>query len=171
MPTPGSGPSIFLNAVSSVNTDMQVTATTDRAPTGGGVYLAVVARRAAGAGDYRVKIRLRSTGQVGISLSRVSATGAETAVTTEATVAGLTYGAQTVVADPRAGRGHQSDGPSGEGLGRVRGGAAGLGNDRVRLDRRLQVPGGVGLMSYLSGSATNAPVVARFDDVRAGAPG
>ena len=53
MPTPGSGPSIFLNAVSSANTDVQVTATTDCVPTGGGVYLSVVACRAVGAGDYR----------------------------------------------------------------------------------------------------------------------
>ena len=136
MPTPGSGPSIFLNAVSSVNTDVQVTATTDRAPTGGGVYAGGCRSSRLGAGDYRAKIRLRSTGQVGISLSRASATGAETAVTNEATVAGLTYAAADVVADPCAGRGHQSNGPAGEGLGRVRGGAVGLGNDRVRLDCR-----------------------------------
>ena len=171
MPTPGSGPSIFLNAVSSVNTDVQVTATTDRAPTGGGVYLAVVARRAVGAGDYRAKIRLRSTGQVGISLSRVSANGVETAVTNEATVAGLTYGAQTslrirvqaVGTNPTVLRAKVWAASGAEPAG-----WATTGSDSTAV---LQAPGGVGLMSYLSGSATNAPVVARFDDLRAGAPG
>jgi hypothetical protein len=32
----------------------------------------------------------------------------------------------------------------------------------------LQQPGGVGLVTYLSGSATNAPMVARFDNFQAG---
>ena len=31
----------------------------------------------------------------------------------------------------------------------------------------LQVAGGVGAVGYLSSSATNAPVVARFDELRA----
>ena len=30
----------------------------------------------------------------------------------------------------------------------------------------MQSPGGVGVMSYLSGSATNAPIVTRMDDLR-----
>jgi hypothetical protein len=34
----------------------------------------------------------------------------------------------------------------------------------------LQAPGSVGLMSYLSGSSTNAPTVARFDTFQAGPP-
>jgi hypothetical protein len=34
----------------------------------------------------------------------------------------------------------------------------------------LQGPGAVGLAAYLSGSATNAPVVASFDDFSAGRP-
>ncbi len=34
----------------------------------------------------------------------------------------------------------------------------------------LQGPGGVGVFTFLSGSATNSPVTARFDDFTAGPP-
>src|SRR5690606_4918974 len=36
---------------------------------------------------------------------------------------------------------------------------------------KLQAPGGVGLRAYLSGSATNAPIFAMFDDLWAGSAG
>jgi len=35
----------------------------------------------------------------------------------------------------------------------------------------LQGPGGIGLWAYLSGAATNAPLVAGFDDLTATVPG
>jgi hypothetical protein len=81
--------------VSSTNTDVQVSATTDKNATGGGIYLSVVGRRVAGAGDYRAKVRLQSNGRVGVSLVRVSAAGSETTIANEVTVAGVTYSAST----------------------------------------------------------------------------
>ena len=83
MPTAGSGPSAFLNAVSSTDTDVRVTATTDKAPTGGGIYLSVIGRRVVGAGDYRAKVRLLANGQVSLALIRTSGAGAETVIRPE----------------------------------------------------------------------------------------
>ena len=87
----GSGPSVFLNTVSSTRTDVTALVRTDKPATGGGLYLSLAGRRVAGAGDYRAKVRLLATGQVTIQLVRVSSTGAETALGTAATVAGLAY--------------------------------------------------------------------------------
>ena len=167
----GSGPSIFLNSVSSSNTDVVVVATTNKAPTGGGIHLSVIGRRVANAGDYRAKVHLLSSGQVGLSLLRVSATGTETVVKAESIVPGLAYSALT-------------------GL-RIRFQVVGTNpttlHAKVWLNTgteptawtasatdatgALQAPGAVGLMSYLSGSSTNAPTVARFDNFQAGPPG
>jgi PKD repeat protein len=168
MATAGSGPSIFLNGVSSTKTDVQVTVTTDKAATGGGIYLYVVGRRVTGTGDYRVKVHLLASGAVGLSVIRTSSTGAETALISEATVVGLTYAPGTAL--------------------RIRLQVTGVSPTTVRakvwllagteptawaatatdVTAGLQVAGSVGLMGYLSGTATNSPVVAKFDDFQAG---
>ena len=166
--TAGSGPSMYLTGVSSTDTDVQVTATTDKAPTGGGIYLSAVARRLVGVGDYRAKVHLLASGQVALSLLRLSSTGAETTIRAEAVVPGLTYAAGSNL--------------------RIRVQATGTNPTTVRAKvwsvasteptawaasvtdttANLQAAGGVGLMSYLSSTATNAPTVARFDDFQAG---
>ena len=91
MATPGSGPSVFLTGASSTNTDLTITARTDKPATGGGIYLSVSARRVSSAGDYRAKMRLQSNAQVSVQLVRVAANGTETALSPVTTVAGLTY--------------------------------------------------------------------------------
>ena len=169
--TAGSGPSIFLNAVTASKTDVLVTATTDKAPTGGGIYLSVIGRRVVNVGDYRAKVHLLSTGKVALALLRVSPTGAETVVRAETTVSGVSYTAPTSL--------------------RIRIQVTGTNPTTLRAKvwptsgtepsawsatatdttAALQVPGGVGLMSYLSGSSTNAPTLARFDDFQAGTTG
>jgi aryl-phospho-beta-D-glucosidase BglC (GH1 family) len=166
MATPGTGPSTYLGGVSSTATDVQVTVSTDKMPAGSGVYVSVIGRRVSGAGDLRTQVRLLSNGRVAMSLLRVSATGAQTVLRSEITVSGVTYTAGTDL--------------------RVRLQVTGTAPTTVRAKvwrvsttepaawtvtatdatASLQSPGGVGLMSYLSGSATNAPVVTRVDDLR-----
>jgi hypothetical protein len=166
--TPGSGASIYLNAVSSNSTDVQVSVTTDKAATGGGIYANVVGRRIAGVGDYRAKVRLLSTGAVGLSLARVGPTGTETVIRSEINVAGLTYAPGTVL--------------------RIRLQVTGTNPTTVRArvwkvgttepttwtvsvsdsTASFQAPGSVGINAYLSGSANNAPVVESYDDFQAG---
>ena len=58
-----------------------------------------------------------------------------------------------------------SAGPA-TGIERSTGRAAAL-NSVTASTESLQNPGGIGLGAYLTGSATNAPIVASFDDLRA----
>jgi PKD repeat protein len=168
MANPGQGPSIYLNGVQATDTDLQVTATTDKPGSGSGIYLSAIGRRVAGQGDYRVKIRLLSTGQVGLTLLRTNSAGAETVIKAETIVTGLTYTAGTQL--------------------RVRLQVTGTGTTTLRAKvwlaggtepgtwtssgtdttAGLQAAGGVGLMAYLATGATNAPVVASFDNLQAG---
>jgi aryl-phospho-beta-D-glucosidase BglC (GH1 family) len=165
---PGLGRSILLGDVSSTTTDVQVTATADKVATGGGTYVSVVGRRVPGSGDYRAKVRLLPTGEVGLSMVRTSAKGKETDVTGESVVAGLAVphlagvrirfqavGTQptTVRAKVWLASGREPDA------------WAATATDSTEP---LQEPGAVGLMGYLSRSATNAPTVVRFDDFQAG---
>ena len=171
MATAGSGPSIFLNSASSSNTDVVVVATTNKAPTGGGIHLSVIGRRVANVGDYRAKVHLLSTGRVGLSLLRISATGTETVLKAESIVSGLAYSAltglrirfQAVGTNPTTLRAKVWLNSGTE--------PAAWAASATDTTGAFQVPGSVGLMSYLSGSSTNAPTVARFDNFQAGPPG
>lgn len=167
MATPGSGPSVFLTGASSSNTDLTIIARTDKPATGGGIYLSLAVRQVPGAGDYRAKLRFQSNGQVAVQLVRVATTGTETALSPLTAVAGLAY-------DPAVGV-------------RIRVQATGTSPTTLRVrvwsgaapepttwhaavtdaTAGLQSAGGIGLASYLSGTATNAPVVARIDDLSA----
>jgi hypothetical protein len=160
----GTGPSVYLAGVSAADTDLQVTASTDKASTGSGVYLSAIARRVAGQGEYRAKVRLLANGQVGLTLLRVNGTGAEAVIKAETIVTGLTYAAGTTL--------------------RIRLQVTGTGTTTLRAKvwpttgtepatwtqtgTGLQSAGGIGLMAYRSGSSSKALIIARFDDLRAG---
>jgi len=167
MASPGSGPSAFLPGVASTNTDLTLTARTDKMATGGGIYLSVSVRQVPGAGDYRAKLRLQSNGQVTVQLVRLASNGTETALGAATTVAGLTY-------DPVVGVRVrvQATGTNPTSL-RARVWAASVAEPTTwhaattDSTAALQSAGALGLASYLSGTATNAPVVARLDDLSA----
>ena len=134
----------------------------DSVPTGGGEYTSVVVRGASG-GDYRARVRVQSTGVVQVSLTKVVA-GTETALTTSATVSGVTYTPGMVL--------------------RVRTEAQGVSPTTLRIKAwvdgttepsawqqtvtdstaGLQAAGSIGVVGYLSASAT-AAVVAHVDDL------
>ncbi|TDN90932.1 PKD domain-containing protein [Microbacterium sp. BK668] len=165
--TAGSGPSVYLPGVSSTNTDVTIAARTDKPATGGGVYLSVAPRRVSGVGDYRAKIRLQSDSQVSVQLVRIAANGTETALTTMTTVPGVVYSPTTGLR-VRV----QATGTNPTTLrARVWGGGAAEPSTwhaaTTDSTAALQVAGGLALMSYLSGTATNAPLVTRFDDLSA----
>jgi len=166
----GSGPAAYLNGASAPAADAFVTLSIDKPATGSGLYASVIARRVVGQGDYRAKTRFQSNGTVAVSLQRVSAAGAETALQAEALVPGLTYAVgealdirvQVTGSSPSTVRvkvwKHGSPEPS-----------AWL---RTATDSTpgLQGSGGVGIYSYLSSSAANAPVKLRVDDLVVIAP-
>ena len=161
----GSGRNVHLSGVTPSSTDMVFTMSVDKAVTGGGLYVSPIGRRVVGVGEYRAKIRLLSNGQVHLTLVRTNSTGAETTIRQQVTVAGLTVMAGTQV--------------------RVRLQVTGAGPTTVRArvwavgtaeptawaasvtdaTAGMQVGGSVGFNTYLSGSATNAPLTVRFDDV------
>ena len=164
----GKAPAATLGSPSSASADVSVTLTTDKPPTGGGMYVYVVGRRV-GSDSYRAKVRLRSDGSVGVALVRV-VSGTETALTKETTVSGLSFSAGSLV--------------------RVRMSAVGTGTTALKAKvwaaaasepsswllsasdttAALQTAGGLGLGTYLSGTATNAPITVRFDGYRATSP-
>jgi hypothetical protein len=68
--TPGTTANAFLGQVSSTASDLLFTVSVDKMPTGTGIYVSASGRNVVGVGAYRTKIVLRSTGLVGLSLSR-----------------------------------------------------------------------------------------------------
>ena len=139
--------------------DHQLSATTSPARAAA-IYTSAVVRRI-GTSDYRAKVRVTATATT-VTLSR-TVSGTETALVTQ-TVPGLVYAPGDVL--------------------NIRLQAEGNGTTTLRAKvweegtaepgtwtatstdttAALQAPGGVGLQNYLSGSATNAPIVASIDD-------
>ena len=157
-----SGPSAYLNSVSGRDVDLTTSFSYDKPGTGGGIYTSAVVRRI-GTSDYRVKVRVTATGTT-LYLAR-TVSGAETILTTQ-TVSGLVVAAGDVL-NVRL----QAEGNGTTTLRAKiwRSGTAEpaawttTGSDTTAA---LQAAGAVGLQNYLSGSATNAPVVASIADFR-----
>ena len=156
----------MLNSVSITDTDFSSVFTTDKAPTGGGQYVSLVARAVAGGSEYRGKLLLASTGAVTAYVSRVDA-GTEVSLGS-ATVAGLTFTAgtkyqvrfQAVGTSPTTLR--VKVWPQGQTE------PAAWAISRTDTTAALQGAGSVGFYHYVSGSTTNAPVLVSVDDVWVG---
>lgn len=166
----GSGRTAYLRSVSSSASDLTLTLSPDKLTTGGGLYVSVAGRWVSGAGEYRAKARLRSDGRVELSLVRTTATGAETTLRSAVVVPQATYSAGGTIS-VRV----QVTGTSPTTI-RARAWMSGTAEPTTWLvtttdsTAALQVPGGVGLMAYLSSSATNAPITLAVDDVIAVRP-
>jgi PKD repeat protein len=154
----------LLPSVSVQDTDLVSTVWVETQPTGGGVYSSSVVRSTS-AGDYRARLKIQPNGQCLLNLSRTAA-GAETALTTQVLVPGVTYtpGMKLSVRVQATGSGTTTL--------RARVWATGTTEPTTWLQSvtdttaGLQVAGAVGLVDYVSGTATEAPVV-RHDDLTA----
>jgi PKD repeat protein len=165
MPAAGSSRSATLPAVSSSTTDLTVKLAADKAATGNnGIFVSAIGRRTAG-GDYRGRLRILSTGAVAVGVTRVTG-GAETVIGREVTLPGVTSTPGTAL--------------------RLRMQAEGTGTTTLRLKvwldggdepaawqvvqtdttAGLQNAGSIGVATYLSGSATNAPIIVTFGDLK-----
>ncbi len=166
MNSAGATSAASLNGVSSADTEVRVSVALDKAQTGGGTYVSVLGRKLGTAGDYRFRLRYLVGGGVTASLSR-TVSGTETALT-QVTVPGLTYALGEVL-QLRV----QVSGTSPTTL-RAKVWRQGQTEPAAWLvtttdsTPALQAAGAVGLLGYLSGTSTNAPLVARFDDFWAG---
>lgn len=157
---PGQGPSAYLGGVSTVESDVQVKVSLDKIGNNGGTYVGVIGRRV-GSSDYRTKIKIDAAGVVTLRLIRLSG-GAETTLVNAATGLTVSAGAQLQLRFHVSGTGStllqakvwRSGSPEPANWGATASdGTAGL-----------QTAGSQGLTAYLSGSVTNLPVRALFDD-------
>ncbi|WP_454699185.1 PKD domain-containing protein [Arthrobacter humicola] len=152
-----------LGSVSISDADLQMKISLDKLTNGGGTFITAVGRNRGTSGEYRAKIWISQTGAVNVQAVR-AAGGTETTLASQ-TVPGLTYAA-------------------GDQL-QLRFQVTGLAPTTLNAKiwkvgsseptawllttqdstAALQGTGSIGLATYLSGTATNAPVVIRFDDL------
>ena len=158
------GPSAYLNTASTLNSEVVVDAAFDKMPGGGGAYVALASRHTS-SGEYRAKVLVSSAGAVTLFLVKVAG-ATETTLKTLA-VPGLTY----TTADSLRIR-FNVTGTSPATLtakiwkvGTTEPAAAQV--TATDTTAALQVAGGFGLWTYLSGTATNAPVAVLFDNLAA----
>ncbi|MET1156403.1 PKD domain-containing protein, partial [Arthrobacter sp.] len=170
MPAPGNAPAAYLKSVQAVDTDLSFTVSTDKNATGGGIYLSAVGRSVANQGEYRAKVRFTSAGKVYLAIVRTTATGAETYLTAETPIAGLTgtNGQQIGVRIQVTGQGTTAIKSKLWAQGSTEPSAWQL--EVTDSTAGLQAPGYTGVASVLSGLATNAPVTARISDFSLTAP-
>ncbi|NUU16859.1 PKD domain-containing protein [Cellulomonas humilata] len=168
---PGGVVTASLPGVSSTSTRQQLTVSLDRRPSGSGGWVLLRSRMLDGVGEYRAKLALTSGGGVSVRLHRTDAAGAETPVSASVS-SGVTYNAGTVLAVA-----FEVVGTSPTTL-QVKVWDASQPEPSAWLVQAtdatgvLQGPGSTGLAAILSSSASNAPVVARFDNyaITAAAP-
>ncbi|WP_315095894.1 alkaline phosphatase [uncultured Cellulomonas sp.] len=150
-----------LTGVSGTDQITRFSTTVDKRPAGSGGWI-LSRGRITPAGEYRLKVNLKSNGTVTAAFVRTNAGGTETVVTPAATVAGLTYSAGSVVRTAL----------------KVSGGTPTTLSAKVWIGTEpadwqltatdstagLQESGHTGLAYLLSSTATNAPVAFRTDD-------
>jgi rhamnogalacturonyl hydrolase YesR len=163
----GAGPAAFLNSVSATAVDVTVTCGPATAPVGGPAYFALVGRRV-GTSDYRLKVKRPVSGVATASIVR-STSGTETVLATASLPGsvGLTDQVRLRMQASTSGATTTL---------RARAWEAGTSEPGTWLltstdsTAALQGAGSIGLWAYLSSAATNAPVVAVFDDLAATVP-
>jgi hypothetical protein len=93
--TANSNTGSYLAGVSRTGTDVLTSFSLTAAPSGSGTYVYLTGRRVAGAGEYRVRVRVLADGRVALALSRLLGT-AESFPGGETVVPGLTWTPGTV---------------------------------------------------------------------------
>lgn len=168
--TAGGGRNAYLRAVSSANTRLVMTLGPDKLATGSGLYASIAGRAVTGAGEYRAKARLRSDGRIELSLIRTSATGTETTIRAAALVPSLTYAPgssfrvrmEVTGTSPTTVRARAWDAAAAEPTDWL--------VSTTDSTAGMQVAGAIGINSYYSSTATNAPLVLSVDDLVAVVP-
>lgn len=164
--SPGGSRGAFLGTTSVQDVDASAQVAVDRAPTGGGSYLSLTARRQSTGAEYRARLRLAADGTVLVRIARTSDTGAETQIGSERQVTGLTVGPGV----PLALR-FETSGANPTTL-RVRAWVAGQPEPATwplsvsDSTAALQATGAVGMRASVSSSADPGSTVFSVDDLR-----
>ncbi|MBA2556134.1 MAG: hypothetical protein H0V12_02120 [Chloroflexi bacterium] len=159
----GNARDALLTGVSARDVDMTVTVRADKPATGWGQVTSLTARRVSSDTQYRGFLRVGPTGGVSVGAERTA--GTATRLGQDAVVPGLTASAgtvlrlrvQTVGANPTTVRVKAWAGGTAE--------PASWTFTATDSTPALQTAGMVGVRTYLSGSATNAPVRFSLDDL------
>ena len=158
------GPRIALESVSSTKTDVSVKVTMDKIAGGGGSFVSVGARTI-GTNDYRAKVKVASNGALTLYLVKVVNNAETTLASTNSVGVQLHSGCDA--SNASAGNRYDADHDAGQGLEDQSDRARELAARHDRQRSVLQAAGGIGVVGYLSGSATGMPIVLRFDDLSA----
>ncbi|WP_131106019.1 PKD domain-containing protein [Ornithinimicrobium sufpigmenti] len=161
MPNAGGGPRVQLTGLSAMDTDTTLQVSLDKAPSGGDTYISVASRHV-GTDGYRAKLRFMPTQTMVLLSQMVNGTESNLAYVT---VPGATYQAGDVF--------NVRFQVHGEGATALRAKIWRTSETEpttwqvtaTNAHAALQRPGGLGVVTYLSGSANNSPVEARFDNV------
>lgn len=159
--TKGTNTGAQLGAVSQTAADVRTTMSLSSVPTGGGAAVYVNARRVAADLAYQARLRVLSDGSVRVAAVRLAGAAGEVLIGSEVAVPGLTYtpGTELEVRVRAVGTGTTQLTVTVWAAGSAEPATPTV--SRTDTTAELQVPGGVGLSGYLSGSAT-APVDLRF---------
>ncbi|WP_374311544.1 PKD domain-containing protein [Microbacterium sp.] len=153
----------LLTGVSAQNVDARLTFSSDKVANGGGLHFNYLVHKTA-AGDYRLKLRIASTGVVQVSIAKVVGT-------TETIVSNRTLTGYTHAAGAKLQLRLQSVTTGGSTTLTAKAWADGTAEpaawfvSATDAQAELQGPGQVGVVAYASGSATNAPVVVSVDNL------
>ncbi|MEO7378013.1 MAG: PKD domain-containing protein [Nakamurella sp.] len=170
----GNDKTIVLPGGSGLAVDLRATLSADKPITGGGLFLHAIGRRVVSGtttvGDYRALVRLSSTGSVVAGIAFQPGSGAEVTLASQSTVSGLTLTTgeklnvrlQVTGASPTTLQLKVWKAGSPEPTAWTR--------TATSNQAGMQVPGFTGLRTYLSSSATNAPLTVRVDDWFAAVP-
>ncbi|MFF4418684.1 protein kinase [Streptosporangium sp. NPDC001559] len=156
--------SAYLDGVKETGTDLGFTFSGDKPPTGGGIYVTAVGRRVPTVGSYRAHVSLRPDGKVLLQLIRYESGRSEIDLAQPLWVSKLTAGpgiamrvrVQVTGTSPTTIRGKVW--------------AVGATEPDWQLSATdatsgLQVPGGAGMLTFLSRKATDTPVTVTVDDL------
>jgi PKD repeat protein len=159
---PGAGPSAYLNSVSSAAAETAVKLSLNKVASGGGAFISVVGRRVGTAGEYAAKVKVAANGAVTLDATKVVG-GASSTLVSRA-VAGLTYtvGDQLQVRLQVTGTSPTLIAAKVWKVGATE--PATWQMSASDSEAALQAPGSVGLVTYVSGTAMNTPIIVRFDD-------
>ncbi|WP_115790096.1 PKD domain-containing protein [Arthrobacter silvisoli] len=155
------GTSAYLGSVFSNASDTTVTLSLDKIGNGGGTFMGVIGRKA-GTSEYRGKVKVDATGAVTVQLTRLSG-NTETTLGQFVTGLGITAGQQLQLRVQVTGTSPTTLRAKAWRTGTAEPGTWQLSTTDNTV-AALQAAGNVGLLAYLSGSATNAPVNVLFDD-------
>lgn len=156
----GANLAAYLPAVSSSDTDFQVTAQLKQASTGGGVFVGAIARRV-GSSEYRARVVLAANGSAtlqaqrnGSTLDATNVSGMTVAVGDQLRIRVQAFGTSPTTIRAKVWK-----------LGTTE--PATWQVSAVDSTPSLQQAGSVGVLTYLSGSATIAPLTVSFDELSA----